>query len=147
METVFASFTSSGITVSSFLLCSLVALVCGALIAVLRIRADALYAKPCARCHFAAVCRADRHYARQRQRRHGVAVAGAFGLVRFRSAPGNAKDISVIFVAMAVGLACGSGYIALSVLFTVCVRRAVSARLLPYRCRPQRRKRAQHHHP
>ena len=49
----------------------------------------------------------------------GVAVAGAFGLVRFRSAPGNAKDISVIFVAMAVGLACGSGYIALSVLFTV----------------------------
>ena len=49
----------------------------------------------------------------------GVSVAGAFGLVRFRSAPGNAKDISVIFVAMAVGLACGSGYIALSVLFTV----------------------------
>ena len=49
----------------------------------------------------------------------GVAVSGAFGLVRFRSAPGNAKDISVIFVAMAVGLACGSGYIALSVLFTV----------------------------
>ena len=33
METVFASFTSSGITVSSFLLCSLVALLCGALIA------------------------------------------------------------------------------------------------------------------
>ena len=37
----------------------------------------------------------------------GVAVAGAFFLVRFRSAPGSAKEISSIFRAMAVGLATG----------------------------------------
>lgn len=41
----------------------------------------------------------------------GVAVAGAFSLVRFRSVPGNAKDICSIFLAMAVGLAVGTGYL------------------------------------
>ncbi len=40
-----------------------------------------------------------------------VAVMGAFSLVRFRSAPGSAKDITAIFFAMAVGLANGMGYI------------------------------------
>ncbi len=41
----------------------------------------------------------------------GVAVAGAFSLVRFRSAPGSAKDIAIIFLSMAIGLGCGVGYI------------------------------------
>ncbi len=49
----------------------------------------------------------------------GVAVAGAFGLVRFRSAQGNAKEITEIFVAMAFGLALGTGYIAYAVIFAV----------------------------
>lgn len=40
----------------------------------------------------------------------GVAVAGAFSLVRFRSTPGTAKEIGGIFLAMAAGLACGMGY-------------------------------------
>ena len=44
----------------------------------------------------------------------GVAVAGAFGLVRFRSAPGTAKEITAIFLAMAVGLATGMGCVALA---------------------------------
>ena len=38
-------------------------------------------------------------------------MAGAFALVRFRSAPGSAKDISVVFFAMATGLACGLGFV------------------------------------
>lgn len=41
----------------------------------------------------------------------GVAVAGAFSLVRFRSAPGSARDIAFIFLAMCVGLVAGMGYI------------------------------------
>ncbi len=49
----------------------------------------------------------------------GVAVAGAFSLVRFRSAPGTARDIMAIFLAMTVGLACGMGYCALAVLAAV----------------------------
>lgn len=46
----------------------------------------------------------------------GVAVAGAFSLVRFRSAPGSARDITVIFLSMTVGLCCGMGYCAPAVL-------------------------------
>lgn len=46
----------------------------------------------------------------------GVAVAGAFGLVRFRSAPGTAREIGVIFLAMALGLATGMGLLGLAVL-------------------------------
>lgn len=49
----------------------------------------------------------------------GVAVAGAFGLVRFRSAQGNGKEITEIFIAMAAGLAMGTGYIAYAIIFTL----------------------------
>ena len=49
----------------------------------------------------------------------GVAVAGAFSLVRFRSVPGTAKEIGTIFLAMGAGLIAGMGYLGFSVLFTV----------------------------
>ena len=49
----------------------------------------------------------------------GVAVAGAFSLVRFRSAPGSAKEIGAIFLAMAAGLITGMGYLAYAILFSV----------------------------
>lgn len=49
----------------------------------------------------------------------GVAVAGAFSLVRFRSAPGSARDIMAIFLAMTLGLACGMGYCVLAVFAAV----------------------------
>lgn len=51
----------------------------------------------------------------------GIAVMGVFNLVRFRSIPGTAKDITSVFMAMAIGLATGMGYIGLAVLFTVIV--------------------------
>ena len=51
----------------------------------------------------------------------GVAVAGAFSLVRFRSMAGNAKDILAIFLSMAVGLATGTNHLALAAIFTVVV--------------------------
>ena len=47
----------------------------------------------------------------------GVAVAGTFSLVRFRSAPGTAREIGMIFLAMAIGLATGMGYVALAIFF------------------------------
>lgn len=49
----------------------------------------------------------------------GVAVMGAFSLVRFRSVPGNARDISCIFFAMGIGLATGMGYLTYAGIFTV----------------------------
>ena len=45
-------------------------------------------------------------------------MAGAFALVRFRSAPGSAKDISIVFFTMAAGLACGLGYVTFAAAFT-----------------------------
>lgn len=51
----------------------------------------------------------------------GVAVMGAFSLVRFRSVPGKAKDIAAIFLSMTAGLACAGGYVAIAILFTVIV--------------------------
>ena len=50
-----------------------------------------------------------------------VAVMGAFSLVRFRSLPGSARDISAIFFAMVVGLAAGMGFISYAVIITVLV--------------------------
>jgi len=49
----------------------------------------------------------------------GVAVAGAFSLVRFRSAPGTAKEIVTIFLAMGAGLISGMGYLGFATLFTL----------------------------
>ncbi len=49
----------------------------------------------------------------------GVAVAGAFSLVRFRSVPGTAKEICMLFLAMGAGLITGMGYLAFAVLFAL----------------------------
>lgn len=51
----------------------------------------------------------------------GVAVAGAFSLVRFRSIPATAKEIGAIFIAMGIGLATGMGYIGYAALFSIIV--------------------------
>lgn len=58
----------------------------------------------------------------------GVAVAGAFSLVRFRSAPGSARDIAFIFLAMCVGLVTGMGYLACAAVVTA----VMSAVILAY---------------
>lgn len=51
----------------------------------------------------------------------GVAVMGAFSLVRFRSVAGSAREIGSIFFAMAIGLAMGTGYIAYAILFLLLI--------------------------
>ena len=49
----------------------------------------------------------------------GVAVAGAFSLVRFRSVPGTAKEICMLFLAMGTGLIAGMGYLGFAAVFTL----------------------------
>lgn len=46
-------------------------------------------------------------------------LAGAFSIIRFRSTPGDTKDISYIFFTLAVGLASGMGYVGYAVIFTI----------------------------
>ncbi len=57
----------------------------------------------------------------------GVAVLGAFSLVRFRSLPGSAREIGSIFFAMALGLATGMGYIWVALLFLALIGGAMFA--------------------
>lgn len=64
----------------------------------------------------------------------GVAVMGAFGLIRFRSVPGTAREIVSIFFAMAIGIATGMGYIAYAGLFTL----VVGLVMLLYNALPER---------
>lgn len=56
-----------------------------------------------------------------------VAVAGAFSLIRFRSAPGTAKEIAALFLAMGAGLIAGMGYLGYAVLFSLTLAAAVIA--------------------
>lgn len=49
----------------------------------------------------------------------GVAVMGAFSLIRFRSAPGGAKELVSIFLVMTIGIAIGMGYLVFATIFTL----------------------------
>ncbi len=50
-----------------------------------------------------------------------ISLGGVFALVRFRSVPGNSKDITSVFLAMSIGLACGMGYITVAVIVAVII--------------------------
>lgn len=118
---VFDSNTTEIISVSTFLICTLSALVIGMVLAwmyMYRTRytksfVTALAILPAVVCVVIMMVNGNIGT--------GVAVAGAFGLVRFRSAPGTAKEISALFMAMGVGLLTGMGYIGYAFLFTVIV--------------------------
>lgn len=63
----------------------------------------------------------------------GVAAAGAFSLVRFRSIPGSSRDICMLFLSMAAGLVCGMGFIWYALVFTVilAIVIAVAEKIIP----------------
>ncbi len=116
---LFDTAATSVITVPNFLLCILVALILGGLITVVY-----SYKSKCSKSFLltlamlpAMVCMVIMMV--NGNVGAGVAVAGAFSLVRFRSVPGTAKEIGTIFLAMATGLICGMGYLAYAALFSV----------------------------
>ncbi|MBR3251876.1 MAG: DUF4956 domain-containing protein [Erysipelotrichaceae bacterium] len=49
----------------------------------------------------------------------GLSVAGSFALIRFRSVKGNAKELAAVFLAMTIGIICGTGYIVIAAIFTM----------------------------
>ena len=49
----------------------------------------------------------------------GLSVAGSFALIRFRSVKGNAKELAAMFLAMTLGILCGTGYVALGAIYTI----------------------------
>lgn len=65
----------------------------------------------------------------------GIAAAGAFSLVRFRSIPGSSRDISMLFCTMAAGLVAGMGYIGYALALTVVLAVVIVAAELIMRLR------------
>ena len=108
---IFAGDLAATISVTDFLLCLGVSLVLGLLLA-----ATFAFRNPCSKSFVltlallpAVVCVVIMMV--NGNIGAGVAVAGAFSLVRFRSAPGSAKEIVTIFLAMGAGLIAGMGYL------------------------------------
>ena len=118
---LFDSTAASVISVSDFLLCVAIALVCGLILALVhKITSEGkstsgflqtLAILPAVVCVIILLVNGNIGT--------GVAVAGAFSLVRFRSMPGTAREIGALFLAMGTGLIAGMGYLAYAVLFTV----------------------------
>lgn len=121
MTGIFSSVIGNGLTLSSYLICTLAAIVSGAVLAFIFSITDrtkkhsfsflsAIVLLPFVVGTVIMLVNGNVGT--------GIAVAGAFSLVRFRSAPGSARDITIIFLAMAAGLAIGTGHIGVCGLLT-----------------------------
>lgn len=119
LNSVFSSIITSGITPGAFIICTAVSLLCGFILSL-----SHMFRNPASKSF--AVTTALLPVIVEviimlvnGNLGTGIAVAGAFSLVRFRSAPGSAREILSIFTAMAAGLATGVGYVGIAVIFTV----------------------------
>ena len=121
LDTLFSPIFSGTFTISSYLICTATSLVLGAIIAFasgFRSRQSksfllALFLLPAIVQTVIMLVNGSVGTA--------VSVMGAFSLVRFRSAPGSAKEIVSIFLAMAAGLATAVGYVALAAIFVIII--------------------------
>ena len=115
------SIISSGLTLTAFLICTLTSLILGigiAFVGMYRSRSTQSFAVALAILPVVVqlvIMLVNGNVGA------GVAVAGAFSLVRFRSVPGTAREIGVRFMAMAIGLATGMGFVGLAVISFVII--------------------------
>ena len=121
MLSLFNSVLAEEITLNAYLVCLISAFVCGLIVAIASaVKAHAtksfivsLILLPMIVCTVIIMVNGNIGT--------GVAVMGAFSLVRFRSVPGKAKDIVSIFLAMTSGLACAAGFVYIALVFTAIV--------------------------
>ena len=124
---MFNSIIGSSLTVSGFFICSAVSVILGLLTAAVfsfRNRSTSSFTLTLALLPIAVqlvIMHVNGNIGT------GVAIAGAFGLVRFRSAAGKGRDIAAIFIAMAIGLATGMGYVVAACIFLAIVAAVVLA--------------------
>ena len=109
----------TGMTIGDFLVCILVALVLGVVMALVY-----QFRMPCSRSFVVTMASLPAIVAVVIMMvggnlGAGVAVAGTFSLIRFRSMPGTAKEVCAIFLSVAVGIACGMGFPGLAAVFAV----------------------------
>lgn len=121
LNSILSSVTSSSISTSEFLICTAVSLGLGAAIAAIYMFRNTVSKQFAVTLALLPVIVQVIITMVGGNLGTGVAVAGAFSLVRFRSVPGDGKDICSVFLAMAVGLATGTGYIGAAALLTAVV--------------------------
>ncbi len=119
MSSIFSSVLSTNFSITSYLICLLFAGICGVIAALALSRESTVSRSFLLSLVILPIIVTTVILMVNGNVGTGVAVAGAFSLVRFRSAPGRARDISAIFLVMTAGLACASGYIAIALVFTL----------------------------
>ncbi len=118
MLNLFSDTNTSSITITDFLICTAVSLVLGFIIAcVFKHKSNASKSFVITLALLPAIVQMVIMLVNGNLGT-GVAVMGAFSLIRFRSVPGAARDICSIFLAMATGIATGTGNIMIAVIFT-----------------------------
>ncbi|MDO4872140.1 MAG: DUF4956 domain-containing protein [bacterium] len=118
---MFNSIISAGLTLENLAICSAVSILCGLIIAFTHTRttnftknfAITLVSLPI--LVQAVMMMVNGNLGT------GVAIMGAFGLVRFRSLPGTSREIVSVFFAMAMGLATGTGYVIFAIMATLLI--------------------------
>lgn len=121
LDFLFQPVTGNGFQIGTYLLCAAGSLICGAMIAAsLRYKTQysksfllTLFLLPLAVQTVIMIVNGNLGTA--------VSVMGAFSLIRFRSAPGTAREILGVFLSVAVGLAASGGYLGLAAVFTILV--------------------------
>ena len=111
LESVLTETVNTGITMGQFLLCTITSVMLGAVLAVVHTYRNQYSRSFILTLVLLPVMVQTVIMLVNGNLGTGVAVMGAFSLVRFRSLPGNAREIGSIFLAMALGLAAGMGYL------------------------------------
>ncbi len=119
MTGIFAPITEEGITLTVYLICMAASLFCGILVALTSLFRNRVTRSFLLSLLFLPAVVQTVIVMVNGNLGTGVAVMGAFSLVRFRSVPGKAREIVCLFLSMTAGLACAAGYVAVAVLFTV----------------------------
>ncbi len=121
LDSIFTSILATEVTVRSFLICMVVSIILGFFISVLYTYKNRYTKSFVVTLAIIPAVVAMVIMMVNGNIGAGVAVAGAFSLVRFRSVPGTAKEIGAIFLAMGAGLALGMGYVGFAVLFVLLI--------------------------
>ena len=119
MSSIFSSILTGSFSIGQYLLCLLVAGLCGSITALVLSRESTVTRSFLISLVVLPIIVSTVILMVNGNVGTGIAVAGSFSLVRFRSAAGKARDITAIFLVMAAGLACAAGYVAIALLFTV----------------------------
>ena len=118
---MFNSIISTGLTVQNLAICSLVSVICGLIIAFTHTRATTFSKNFAITLVSLPILVQAVMMMVNGNLGTGVAIMGAFGLVRFRSLPGTSREIVSVFFAMAMGLATGTGFVIFALLATIAI--------------------------